>query len=193
MWSKSVPVELINFSLHHIDVKMSEPNGIKWRATFVYGEPRVQDRHLMWELLKRIKPSTSEPWFMVGDFNEVLWQKEHMSARRRSENQMQQFREVLRHCEMVDLGYKGLPWTYNNKQSGENNVRVRLDRAVAQPCWSKLFPGATVEHVVSSRSDHCPLLIRLGKNARKQANCLKRRYEIMWERGESLIEEIKIA
>jgi hypothetical protein len=151
MWSKCVPVELINFSLHHIDVKISEPNGIKWRATFVYGEPRAQDRRLMWEMFKRIKPSTSEPWFMVGDFNEVLWQKEHMSSKRRCERQMQQFREVLSHCEMVDLGYKGLPWTYNNKQSGKNNVRVRLDRAVAQPRWSNLFPGATVEHIVSSR------------------------------------------
>jgi hypothetical protein len=77
MWSKSVSVELINFSPHHIDVKISEPNEIKWRSTFVYGEPRVQDRHLMWDLLRRIKPCTSEPWFMVGDFNETMWQKEH--------------------------------------------------------------------------------------------------------------------
>jgi hypothetical protein len=193
MWSKSVSVELINFSVHHIDVKISEPNRIKWRATFVYGEPRVQDRHLMWEMLRRIKPSTSEPWFMVGDFNEVLWQKEHLSAKRRSEHQMQLFRDVLSHCDMVDLGYKCLPWTYNNKQKGENNVRVRLDRAVAQPRWSNLFPGASVEHVVSSRSDHCPLVVRLGKKENVKSNRLNKRYEIMWEREESLMEEIQLA
>jgi hypothetical protein len=70
-WSKCVPVELIN----HIDVKISEPNGIKWRATFVYGESKIQDRHLMWELLRRIKPSTSEPWFMVGDFKRLCGKK----------------------------------------------------------------------------------------------------------------------
>jgi hypothetical protein len=130
---------------------------------------------------------------MVGDFNEVLWQKEHLSAKRRSEHQMQLFRDVLNHCDMVDLGYKGLPWTYNNKQKGENNVRVRLDRAVAQPRWSNLFPGASVEHVVSSRSDHCPLVVRLGKKENVKSNRLNKRYEIMWEREESLMEEIQLA
>jgi hypothetical protein len=94
---------------------------------------------------------------------------------------------------MMDLGYKGLPWTYNNNQNGRNNVRVRLDRAVVRPSWSRIFPGVSVEHLVSSRSDHYPLLIRLSKNGNGQSNMLKRRYEIMWEREESLAEEIEIA
>jgi hypothetical protein len=113
--------------------------------------------------------------------------------RRRSEQQMQSFREVLKHCDMVDLGFKGLPWTFDNKQSGKNNVRVRLDRAVAQTSWLKLFPETSVEHLVTSRSDHCPLLIRLGKRQNMQPSKKNLRYEVMWEREESLAEEIQIA
>jgi hypothetical protein len=81
-WDDSVTVNLINYGPHHIDVTISEPDEIKWRCTFVYGEPRTQDRHLMWELLRRIKPNANEPWLMVGDFNEVMWQSEHYSAKK---------------------------------------------------------------------------------------------------------------
>jgi hypothetical protein len=59
----------------------------------------------------------------MGDFNECLWQEEHFSARRRGERQMIDFREVLSHCNLFDLGFKGKPWTFDNKQDGVKNVR----------------------------------------------------------------------
>jgi hypothetical protein len=33
----------------------------------------------MWTLLKRIMSNSSEPWVMLGDFNEAMWQAEHFS------------------------------------------------------------------------------------------------------------------
>jgi hypothetical protein len=131
---------------------------------------------------------------MLGDFNEAMWQHEHLSSTKRNERQMENFREVLSDCNIHDLGFTGLPWTYNNKQKGRNNVRVRLDRAVACPGWTDAFPHAQLKHLISSRSDHCPILlncntdIRQGKNKRNTT-----RYEMMWEREESLVEEINIA
>jgi hypothetical protein len=46
---------------------------------------------------------------------------------------MTDFREVLTQCDLHDLGFSGLPWTYDNMQRGNRNVRVWLDRAVASP------------------------------------------------------------
>jgi hypothetical protein len=71
------------------------------------------------------------------------------------------FREVLSFCDLHDLGFKSLPWTYDNKQKGDHNVRVWLDRAVASPSWSQWFPNAQVEHLVTVSSDHCPILLKL--------------------------------
>ena len=62
---------------------------------------------------------------------------------------MMDFREVLSHCDLHDLGFSGLPWTYNNNQGGNRNVRVRLDRGVANTDWSALFPDAAVQHLTS--------------------------------------------
>jgi hypothetical protein len=83
----------------------------------------------MWELLKRLKPMSQAPWLLIGDFNEAMWSFEHFSARKRPERQMLDFREVLSHCDVHDLGFTGVPWTFDNKQAGGRNVKVRLDRA----------------------------------------------------------------
>jgi hypothetical protein len=83
----AIDVELFKLSNRHIDVTIvNHPEGNKWRCTSVYGEPRTHERHNFWKLLKHIKPLRTEPWFLMGDFNECLWQEEHFSARRRGED-----------------------------------------------------------------------------------------------------------
>jgi hypothetical protein len=108
----------------------------------------MKDR--MWELIRRIKPCQKAPWLMIGDFNEVMWSFEHFSNRQRSAKQILDFREVLSHCDLHDVGFFGLSWTYDNKQQGESNVRVRLDRVLASPTWSDWFSDVKVQHIVSS-------------------------------------------
>ena len=78
----------------------------------------------MWTMLRRIKNESNEPWIMLGDFNEAMWQAEHFSRSRLSERLMLDFREVLSHCDVHDLGFVGTPWTFDNKQRGDRNVKV---------------------------------------------------------------------
>jgi hypothetical protein len=109
-WDDSIKAHIILYGLHHIDTTIwSHESNMSWRQTFVYGEPKTQDRHLMWELMKRIKNRLHAPWLMIGDFNEVMWPFEHFSSRARRERQMANFREVLSHCELHDLGFSSVP------------------------------------------------------------------------------------
>jgi hypothetical protein len=87
----------------------------------------------MWNTLRDLKTRSNLPWLLVGDFNEALWQEEHMSVNPTAVNQMEAFREVLFDCNLSDLGFAGVPYTYDNKRTGWANVCVRLDRAVACP------------------------------------------------------------
>jgi exonuclease III len=193
-WHESVDVQLFKLDRRLIDVTVHDlPVGIKWRCTFVYGEPRTHERYNMWNLLKRIKPLLPGPWLMLGDFNECMWQQEHFSASRRGDKQMSDFRETLSFCDLFDLGFKGRPWTFDNKQEGRRNVRVRLDRAVASTDWSNLFPNNQVMHLTSSRSDHCPILLSLDNYGAVTRSKPMRRYEVFWEREASLGQEIEQA
>jgi hypothetical protein len=147
----------------------------------------------MWTTLRRIAPDANVPWMMIGDFNEAKWQHEHLSKTKRSEKRMTEFRRLLNFCNMHDIHSTGPPWTFNNKQKGARNVRARIDRAVATHSWSDLFPDAKLRHVVSTRSDHLPLLLQLEKQmpgANPPANL---KYEAMWEREPSLTNTIEDA
>jgi hypothetical protein len=79
------------------------------------------------------------------------------------------------------------------KKKGDQNVKVRLDRAVACPKWSSMFPQAEVTHIVSSRSDHCLVLLDLENKRKGRKTTKTQRYEMVWEREESLPDEINTA
>jgi hypothetical protein len=92
----------------------------------------------MWEILQWLKTRSDDPWIVIGDFNEVMWQYEHFSETKRG-GQMADFREVLEFCGLRDAGFSGTPWTYDNNKSGNQNVKVRLDRGVATQDWLNRF------------------------------------------------------
>jgi hypothetical protein len=147
--------------------------------------------HIMWEFLRRIKLRPQASWAMIGDFNECLWPSEHFSSSKRSQRQMIDFREILSHSDLHDLSFVGQPWTFNNKQAAGKNVKVRLDRMVASPSWMSWFPAASLWHISSSRSDHCPILLDIKVEHKGKEHQQIDRYEMMWEREESLYEEVK--
>jgi hypothetical protein len=191
-WHESVYVDIQDANARHIDafIRIS-PDDPLFHVTFVYGEPRVEHRHRMWTDLALLKASSELPWVVVGDFNEALWQYEHFSITPRAEPQMAAFRDCLQVCELKDLGFQGHPHTFDNKRSGSHNVRVRLDRAVADDRWRDIYSESSVTHLVTPCSDHSPILLQLAKEIRALPglrHCLQ--YEIYWERDPTLKEII---
>ena len=105
-WDESISVSLLSQGERYIDVLVHDnPEDAPWRATFVYGEPRVENRRNMWELLRSLCGAWSGPWMVLGDFNEAMWQYEHFSETPHPERQMMDFREILSHCDLHDLGF----------------------------------------------------------------------------------------
>jgi hypothetical protein len=85
-----------------------------------------------------------------------MWQSEHFSKNKTNEIEMMICGEMLYFCDLHDLGFDGTSSTFDNKQQGSRNVKVRLDRAVGSPNWSYIYP---LSHLNSS--DHCPILLDL--------------------------------
>jgi hypothetical protein len=68
-----------------------------------------------------------------------LWGYEHFSVTPRPTQQMEYFRDALTFCDLHDLGFLGLPYTWDNGCSSNANVRVCLDRAVVDPTWWEFY------------------------------------------------------
>lgn len=133
-------------------------------------------------MVSAIKQTSSLPWLVMGDFDEALWQFEHLSVRKRGEGQMLAFRELIQNCDLHDLGFTGFPFNYDNRREGRNNVRVRLDRALADDNWRDIFSEVHIVHLTSPCSDHCPIQLQFNmvNPSSNRSKCLH--YEICWDR-----------
>jgi exonuclease III len=57
-----------------------------------------------------------------------------------------------------------LPYTWDNQQRGNSNVKARLDRAFGNAAFLARFEHTQVRHIVSAESDHCFVLAEFREN-----------------------------
>lgn len=69
----------------------------------VYGEPVRNNRPKLWERLSHIGAYRKEPWYMVGDFNEIRNIDEKIRGPRRSEASFQGFNDMLQIADMSEF------------------------------------------------------------------------------------------
>jgi hypothetical protein len=69
--------------------------------------------------LKYLNTQSDLPWLCAGDFNEVLEAQEQVGGQVQSERQMEGFREAVQICGFLDLGFIGLPYTWDTQATWE--------------------------------------------------------------------------
>ena len=181
LWNDDVQLTIQNFSINHIDAQVCLHGALFRRFTDFYGNPIAHRRRESWALLDKLDSMMTLPWLLMGDFNEILSSDERSGESAGSQRSMFEFGEVINRCSLVDLGYHGYPFTWENGRDAEAYIQKRLDRAVASTSWMSMFPLCTLDHLQSSYSDHVPILLHtdLGK---RQA-CIRRhprKFEEKW-------------
>lgn len=194
LWKEDVCVKLQSYDKLHIDVMVIDPilGANLWRFTGFYGEARRELRYRSWDLMHFLNDQSEGPWICVGDFNEILDAREQFGGLTRLERQMDGFREAVNSCGFTDLGFLGLPYTWDNRQEGAHNIKVRLDRAFANSAFSDIFKNIKVWHVQTTESDHCYLVVECCRGRRRGRKRRNFKYENMWRRDPSylrLVEE----
>lgn len=130
----------------------------------------------------------------AGDFNEVLSGDEHMGARNRDDNQMSLFRGCLDDCGLIDMGYTGPKYTWSNRQDDGRNVKVRLDRAVANGDFLQIFDDCSVENIITTSSDHFAILVTVAKRGSQcSSNPIQNhfKFEEAWLRAPDYMQTVK--
>ncbi|KAA3480968.1 reverse transcriptase [Gossypium australe] len=190
-WKKDLDVKLKSFSKWHIDVLIKEENVEEdWRFTGFYGSPYSKDKNSVWDLLKRLAQESDYPWLVEGDFNEILYSFEKCGGIPRDSKRMEVFRETLVDCQLYDIGFSGVSYTWERGNLPETNIRERLDRGVANEKWLMLFPSNSIQHLPYSISDHCPLLLETNKRVTFTGG-RKFHFEAWWTMEKSLENVIR--
>ncbi|GAA0170967.1 hypothetical protein LIER_43889 [Lithospermum erythrorhizon] len=100
-------------------------------------------------------------WCIMRDFNNILEKEEKEGGNERSERSMQLFRNFVQRDKLLDLGYVGNSFTWCNRRSGEDCVKMRLDRALCDAQCGLNFLHSAVTHLPMIGADHFPLLLNL--------------------------------
>ncbi|CAL1356230.1 unnamed protein product [Linum trigynum] len=93
-----------------------------------------------------------------GDFNQVIMGEEKRGGRSPVEIDMRDFGDCLTDTLLVDLGYSGYDFTWENKRAAEGYIEERLDRFVATVEWYERFTKSRVLHLDKTNSDHRPIV-----------------------------------
>ncbi|XP_059428616.1 uncharacterized protein LOC132162400 [Corylus avellana] len=171
LWNDDVGVEIQNYSCRHINAKVClTPNKGFWKFTSFYGHPEANKRREAWGLLRYLVTMAPEPWIYLGDFNEILYVSEKLGGKDRHRGFMEDFQSTLTNCNLMDLGYRGPKFTWNNGRDGEAFVQERLDRVVANEGWRAFFPKVDILVEGTLCSDHLPLFVTLHEDKRLGRN-----------------------
>lgn len=125
----------------------------------MYGPVNPCLKPAFWDDLKYIGESFIGPWCIAGDFNAILEQKDKLDSMSFFSRSQCRFRELVDDMRLLDLGYIGYLFTWNNRSIGTDNIQERLDEVLINLIWRVIYPQATVRHLPAYKSDHKPILL----------------------------------
>lgn len=71
LWKQELTVTILETCQNYIDTQIKAA-GKSFYATFLYGEPDRSKRKALWEILTNLGKAREEPWFLSGDFNDII-------------------------------------------------------------------------------------------------------------------------
>ena len=162
-WKQDLDLRINSAKKNFIDTSIYY-KGKKFQATFVYGELDHTKRLEVWDEISNLRTNSEDPWFLTGDFNEIVDNTEKCGGPVRAEGTSVNFRSFLSSNGLFDLKYAG-PFLSWRGQRHSHLVRCRLDRAISNSAWAELFPACRSQYLKFEGSDHRPLLSFLNTAA----------------------------
>ena len=132
-YNNEYQIQILYTSNRMIDVE-AVALGKRVFLTFVYRDPVQQLRDQVWERLTRYGLSRSEPWFIIGDLNEITGNHEKDGGALRSADSFISVNDMIRNSGLLEFPARGNKMSWQGrigKGKGAFTVRFRLDRALA--------------------------------------------------------------
>ena len=189
-YNNEYQVKILYSSNRMIDVEAVALGKVVY-LTFVYGDPVQKLREQVWERLTRYGLSRSEPWFIVGDLNEITGNHEKEGGSLRSPESFIPFNNMIRNSGLLEFPARGNKMSWQGRRGKGKEavtVRCRLDRALANEEWHTLFPCSYTEYLGMVASDHRPVVAYLEDKVSRRKGQF--RFDKRWIGQEGLMESI---
>lgn len=159
--------------------------------TWIYGSTKWEEMMRLWGRLRRIADGRNDPWMCVGDYNEIASVAEKEGGRPKQQRMIDAFNGMIIDTNLVDVGFKGAPYTWTNNMEGDQRISERLDIALVNSTFIGKYLTLRVTHKLLLGSDHCPILIQLEPQTRWGRRWF--RFEGAWMERTGCVDVVKEA
>ncbi|CAA7058840.1 unnamed protein product [Microthlaspi erraticum] len=166
IWKPNIQLDVIFSCINYFDTRISF-EGKNFYATFVYGDPDRATRKRMWKHLNTLNQIREAPWFLTGDFNDIIDNSEKEGGVIRAEGTFGDFRTFLSEGDLFDLRHSGNFLSWRGKRN-DHLVHCRLDKSLSNSEWAEMFPSGRCEYLRFEGSDHRPVVSYFDPNRLKQ-------------------------
>ncbi|XP_026435806.1 uncharacterized protein LOC113333598 [Papaver somniferum] len=152
-------------AFNHINATITDPiDNNSWILTCLYGSPYRKLKLKSWNIIKQMAGNVDKPWLVIGDLNVVLHEEEKKSRFAFKKNEAKFFNNLINKCNLIDLGFTGYTYTWNNNRQEDDNIEQRLDRALVNGKWNRKYPNSSIKHLGPLASDHVPIKLNMHNN-----------------------------
>ncbi|XP_060960747.1 uncharacterized protein LOC115723580 [Cannabis sativa] len=109
LWRNQNDLEVLGYSIYHIDVRITTADKKTWRLTGMYSEPNHSQRYKTWNLLRTLTDESSLPWCVIGDMNNIVSHSDKKGGNWYPNGLIEGFQKALSDCHPVDLELHGYP------------------------------------------------------------------------------------
>lgn len=93
---------------------MDDEDSVPWHLSGVYGFSTDHFKWKTWQLIRTLSSNIVGKWICFGDLNDIIESKEKIGGNFRTDSQLGIGRRCLDSCNLIDLGFKGYPFTWSN-------------------------------------------------------------------------------
>lgn len=132
-------------------------------TTLVYAKCDARDRLKLWDNLYQNVNSLNQAGLVGGDFNVILNTEEKIGGLLVYPSEYEYFSYCINSCGLLEVSFKGSPFTWWNGRAATDCIFKRLDRVVINNAFQSWLGNVEVEHLSRTGSDHSPLLLSCGE------------------------------
>lgn len=100
-----------------------------------------------WNQLANDPPPHNHPWLVLGNLNTATTTVEKKGGRELRISNCRACLNFLNTCSLIDLGFSGPPFNWDNGRLGTKCIQERLYRALSNPSWLQVYPYTQVTHL----------------------------------------------
>ncbi|XP_016479310.1 uncharacterized protein LOC107800622 [Nicotiana tabacum] len=153
-----VKILMTGSQIVHCQVK-DKGSQFSCHTTFVYSFNTVSCRKKIWQHLRLINTTMTEPWIVLGDFNTILTTNDRINGALVQQAEMQDFQDCVEDIGLGQICRRGCKYSWSNKHVPEDRNYSLIDWAIGNQYWFNKYNSLVAHYYQQGCSDHFPILI----------------------------------